>query len=80
MRSGELWLWQGGGRLELDLGGSAARPSLDQTVVVGPDPEDLQRLVPPGVWQAARPAADEAVLVACVVAPGFDFADFELES
>ena len=80
VRSGELWLWQGGGRLSLDLGGSGATPALEQTLTVGPDPDDLQRLVPPGVWQAARPAGDEAVLVACVVAPGFDFADFELEA
>jgi predicted cupin superfamily sugar epimerase len=79
VRSAELWLWQGGDRLELDLGGSGGLPSLASTLVVGPDPDDLQRLVPPGVWQAARPAGEKAVLVACVVAPGFDFADFELE-
>lgn len=78
VRSGELWLWQGGGRLLLDLGGSDERPALASTVVVGPDPSDLQRLVQPGEWQAARPAGPEAVLVACVVSPGFDFADFEL--
>jgi predicted cupin superfamily sugar epimerase len=29
-------------------------------------------------WRAARPAADTEVLVSCVVAPGFDFADFTL--
>jgi len=34
-------------------------------------------LVPAGHWQAARPV-DEAVLVSCVVVPGFDFADFTL--
>lgn len=79
VRSGELWLWQGGGRLLLDLGGTAARPALDATVTVGPSAADLQRLVRPDEWQAARPAGDEAVLVACVVSPGFDFADFELE-
>ena len=79
VRSGELWLWQGGGRVELDLGGVGERPVLRETVLVGPDPDDLQRLVPAGEWQAARPAADEAALVACLVAPGFDFADFQLE-
>jgi uncharacterized protein len=50
--------------------------------LVGPDPargHDLQVLVPGGAWQSATPAAaDEWSLVACVVAPGFDFADFEL--
>jgi predicted cupin superfamily sugar epimerase len=80
VRSGELWLWQGGGRLLLDLGGTAAQPSLTSTVTVGPEAADLQRLVQPDEWQAARPAGDEAVLVACVVSPGFDFADFSLAS
>ena len=80
VRSDELWLWQGGGRLELSLGGTAGTATLRETVVVGPGPEDLQRLVPAGEWQAARPAGDEPVLVCCVVAPGFDFADFELET
>ena len=78
VRSGELWLWQGGGRLLLDLGGSGDQPVLEQTRAVGPPPDDLQWLVQPDQWQAARPADDEAVLVACVVSPGFDFADFEL--
>lgn len=37
-------------------------------------------VVPAGVWQAARPvgAAAGYALVSCDVAPGFDFADFEL--
>jgi uncharacterized protein len=34
--------------------------------------------VPAGEWQAAAPASDEPVLVSCVVAPGFDFADFTM--
>jgi predicted cupin superfamily sugar epimerase len=81
VRSAELWLWlwQGGGELLLELGGTGRAPALEGTVNVGPGPEDLQRLVQPGQWQAARPAGGEAVLVACVVAPGFDFTDLELE-
>jgi len=31
-----------------------------------------------GHWQSARPAAAAETLVSCVVAPGFDFADFTL--
>jgi uncharacterized protein len=31
--------------------------------------------VPAGHWQAAAPAGPQEVLVTCVVAPGFDFAD-----
>ena len=34
-------------------------------------------VVPPGVWQAARPKGDYT-LVQCTVAPGFDFADFSM--
>ena len=79
VRSGELWLWQGGGELLLDLGGTGPRPVRTATVTVGPAAGDLQRLVAPDQWQAARPAGGQAVLVACVVSPGFDFADFELE-
>ncbi len=32
----------------------------------------------PGEWQAAAPGRDQAVLVACVVSPGFSFDDFEM--
>ncbi|MGO9083111.1 MAG: cupin domain-containing protein [Streptosporangiaceae bacterium] len=34
--------------------------------------------MPGGVWQCAEPAGTVPVLVSCVVAPGFDFADFRL--
>lgn len=43
--------------------------------------ERPQRVVPPNVWQAAvpvMPAAATFTLVGCTVAPGFDFADFEM--
>ncbi len=53
----------------------------DRVRVVGPDRgagHELQVLVPAGVWQSATPARDDWSLVACVVAPGFDFADFEI--
>lgn len=73
VRGDELWLWQGGGPMRLGVG--------DNEHVVGPDRRAghaLQVLVPGGAWQSATPAADEWSLVACIVAPGFDFADFEL--
>ena len=41
------------------------------------DCSDPQAVVPAGVWQAAEPESD-AVLCGCTVAPGFDFADFEM--
>ena len=36
-----------------------------------------QGVVPPGAWQSARSRGDWS-LVGCTVAPGFDFAHFEL--
>jgi hypothetical protein len=42
--------------------------------------ERPQCVVPAGVWQAAVPLDGECgySLVGCTVAPGFDFADFEM--
>lgn len=77
VRSGELWLWQGGGAMRLRLGGTGPAPVLAGERLVGPDGV-LQHLVEPGEWQAAEPAGGRASLVACVVSPGFDFDDFEL--
>jgi predicted cupin superfamily sugar epimerase len=77
VRSDELWLWHRGGPLELTLRGDDG----ESTVVLGPDVEHgqvPQALVPGGVWQSARPAADQDVLVSCVVSPGFDPADFSV--
>ena len=74
VRGDELWLWQGGAPMALDIEGARH--------IVGPDGDaghELQCLVPAGSWQSATPAGDGWSLVACVVAPGFDFADFELD-
>ncbi|GAA3281890.1 cupin domain-containing protein [Dactylosporangium vinaceum] len=82
VRSDELWFWHSGGPLTLRLGGSGPRPGAGTEMVLGADVAGGQRpqiLIPGGVWQAAVPAADQPVLVSCVVAPGFDFADFRLD-
>jgi predicted cupin superfamily sugar epimerase len=79
--SDELWFHHRGGPLRLWLGGENERPGEATERVLGPDiaaGERPQLLVPAGHWQAARPV-DEAVLVSCVVVPGFDFADFTLD-
>lgn len=73
--SDELWIWQGGGPVRLTLGGDEEQPGETRCVELGPGD---QQLVPAGVWQSAEPGTDRAVLVACIVSPGFDFADFEL--
>ncbi|MGO4254909.1 cupin domain-containing protein [Marmoricola sp. RAF53] len=82
--SDELWFHHRGGPLRLFLGGDGDEPGPASGTVtehlLGPDVAAGQRpqlLVPAGEWQAARPV-DEAVLVSCVVVPGFDFADFTL--
>ncbi len=80
VRGDEVWLWHRGGPLTLLLGGPGEAPAAEPRVVtLGPDVQNgqvPQALVPAGTWQAAWPAADEEVLVSCVVSPGFDFADF----
>jgi predicted cupin superfamily sugar epimerase len=81
VRSDELWFWHSGGPLELLLGGTGAEPSDERAVLLGHDvgaAQHPQVLIPGGVWQAAAPAADQPVLVSCVVSPGFDYADFRL--
>jgi predicted cupin superfamily sugar epimerase len=81
VRSDELWLWHSGGPLTLVLGGDGADPGEPRPALLGPDVTAGHRpqvLVPGGVWQSAEPAGTEPVLVSCVVAPGFDFADFQL--
>src|SRR4029078_11376316 len=69
VRSDELWLWHRGGPLDLLLGGDGTSPqSTPQVGPPGPPVEAGERpqvLVPGGVWQSARPAGDEEVLVSC---------------
>jgi uncharacterized protein len=81
VRSDELWLWHGGGPLELRTGGDGPDPGAGGTMLLGANlsaGQHPQALIPGGVWQSAEPAGEEPVLVSCVVAPGFDFADFRV--
>jgi predicted cupin superfamily sugar epimerase len=74
----EMWLFQAGAPLRLSVAGQAAPAA---TVTLGPDPlagHAPQHLVPAGAWQSAEGPTDGWALVACVVAPGFEFAGFEL--
>ena len=74
----EVWHFHAGAPLELGLApfaGGAAR-----TVILGADLQSEQRpqaVVPPGDWQSARSLGDWT-LVSCTVAPGFEFAKFEM--
>lgn len=72
----ECWHWQQGAGLELltlDPRGGLQRQRL------GPEAPGVEpmRVVPSGVWQAARPLGEFA-LVACTVSPGFAWSGFEL--
>jgi hypothetical protein len=81
VRSDEIWLWHSGGPLAIRLGGDAAEPGAVAELVLGSEiaaGQHPQIAIPGGVWQAAAPAGAEAVLVSCVVSPGFDFADLRM--
>lgn len=72
----EIWHFYAGDPLELRI--SEGRKTC--TVTLGPDIAAGQRpqvVVPKGAWQAACPLG-EFTLTGCTVAPGFDFAGFEL--
>ena len=85
VRGDELWLWQGGAPMALFIGDEARgrsarnRPRARNSRCWsrrGPGSRPPRGAATPGA--AGRGAAEPWSLVACLVAPGFDFADFEL--
>lgn len=80
LKSDEIWYYHAGSSLTLySISGKGACEARQ----LGPDliaGESLQLIVPAGSWFGAVPNGPEAVLVSCAVAPGFDFADFEMAS
>lgn len=74
----EIWCWQGGSPLLLEIAARAGGPIT--RAVLGPLPgqgQVLQAVVPAGAWQAACSQGGWS-LVACQVAPAFVFSSFEL--
>ena len=68
----EVWHFYRGAPLELRIG--------KQVYVLGPDVDEAQApqiVVPPHAWQSAQSLGDYT-LVGCTVAPGFEFAHFEM--
>jgi uncharacterized protein len=63
--------------LELHPDGTARTVIISNDLAAGSEP---QHVVPAGVWQGCRlaPGGKNWALMGCTVAPGFDYADFEL--
>lgn len=80
--SDEVWCFHVGAPLVIEtiIEGQRVTQRLGLDLAKGEAP---QRVVPHGVWFGAYPdpdAREDYTLVTCTVAPGFDFADFELMS
>ena len=74
----EVWHYYSGAPIVLEIAATAQGPI--ERVTLGPDlaaGERPQAIVPADRWQAAQ-SLGEWSLAGCTVAPGFDFATFEL--
>lgn len=80
LQSDELWYHHRGASMrihEITPEGEYRRHVLGGNM----SPVSFQALIPAGSWFGAEPGEEGAyALVGCVVAPGFDFADFEMGS
>lgn len=73
----EIWHWYAGAPLALHLSPDGHTSS---SLHLGPDlaaDERPQAVVPAGCWQSAH-SCGTWTLVGCTVAPGFEFASFEM--
>ncbi len=79
MRSDECWHFYEGGTLIIHVienDGNYYNIKLGKDLDAG---ETFQFVVPANTWFASEPAAGSSFsLAGCTVAPGFDFADFEI--
>jgi predicted cupin superfamily sugar epimerase len=79
IQSDEIWHFYAGGPLEIfviDTHGALTVIRLGDNSERG---EVFQAVVPAGCWFGSKPAVGtDFCLVGCTVAPGFDFADFEM--
>lgn len=76
MDAAKLWHWYGAARLLLEMKDVETRHEYR----LGPDWLEGQHphaAVPAGAWQSAR-SLGAWTLLGCTVAPGFDFAGFEM--
>jgi predicted cupin superfamily sugar epimerase len=79
IKSDEIWHFYAGASLSIHV---FAQQGVHQILTLGTDiasGETYQAVVPAGCWFGAEVAGSESYsLVGCTVAPGFDFADFEM--
>ena len=78
IKSDEVWHFHAGSPLQIEVLHPDGR---HETLRLGPEPaagDRYQAVVPAGCWFGAEPMHGPFTLVGCTVAPGFDFADFEL--
>ncbi|MFE3459387.1 cupin domain-containing protein [Nocardiopsis aegyptia] len=81
LRSAQLWSFDRGGPVLIELGGTGPEPEVEQRLTLGPHVEagqNLQVLVPSNTWQTSRLLTGEENLSTCVTSPAFDFADVEV--
>ncbi len=79
IQSDEVWCFHCG--CALRLVSISPDGALEEALLGGEPGGTFQSVVRAGCWFGAYPArADSYSLVSCIVAPGFDFADFELAS
>ena len=76
LKAGEVSRWHGGAPLLLEVKEGETRHEyrLGPNLLAGEHP---QGIVPAGAWQSAQ-SLGPWTLLGCTVAPGFDFAGFEL--
>ena len=79
IKSDELWHFYTGGGLHIYV---IHPDGSGEILLLGNDLENgyrFQQVVKAGCWFASKPASENSFsLVGCTVAPGFDFADFEM--
>jgi hypothetical protein len=73
----EIWQFSAGDPLELRVATENDPRAIHRLGVDVRAGQEPQVVVPAGVWQAARPIGEWA-LVGCIVAPAFSFDGFEL--
>ena len=77
--SDEIWHFYAGGPLEIFVISATGELTI---IRLGNNPEQgevFQAVVPAGCWFGSKPTVGvDFSLVGCTVAPGFDFADFEM--